>query len=157
MNAPATLSKRILLLIGFVVVVLFVGMQIGIANAPDAWYQALVKPSFNPPNWVFGPVWSVLYVCIAVAGWRTFLSGPRSVEMRLWVLQMVLNWIWSPVWFTLHAPWSAFVIISLIWLVILAFTFRSWRADRISAMLFLPYLAWVSFASVLNFSIAYLN
>ena len=146
-----------LLLAAFLIVVFGVGGAIGVATVPAEWYQSLVKPPFNPPNWVFGPVWGVLYIAIAVAGWRTFLRQPTGTAMKLWGAQMLLNWLWSPTWFTLHLIWPAFVVIAAIFVLILAFVRTSWRDDRTSAWLFVPYAAWVGFASILNLSIAILN
>jgi len=160
MNTLATewrTPRALGLLAVFLVVVIGVGALIGISTAPGEWYAALDKPPFNPPNWVFGPVWFTLYVLIAIAGWRTFLREPGGVAMKLWYAQMVLNWLWSPTWFTLHWLWPAFVVIAAILALILAFIARSWHEDRVSASLFLPYAAWVAFASLLNLSIAILN
>ena len=141
----------------FIVLVVAVGGLIGVNSLPGEWYQALAKPPFNPPNWVFGPVWFTLYVLIAIAGARTFLRSATSGSMLLWVLQMVLNWAWSPTWFTLHLLWPAFAIIIAILALIVAFILSSWRSDRVSAWLFVPYALWVAFASSLNLSIALLN
>jgi benzodiazapine receptor len=149
--------RALVLLAIFLAVVICVGAVIGIATAPGEWYAALEKPPFNPPNWVFGPVWFALYVLIAIAGWRTFLREPGGTAMKLWYAQMVLNWLWSPTWFTLHWLWPAFVVIVSILALILAFIRVSWKGDRISAVLFVPYAAWVGFASLLNLSIAILN
>jgi benzodiazapine receptor len=150
--------RALALLAGFLVVVFVVGGLIGVMNLPGAWYQALAKPPFNPPNWVFGPAWSALYVLIAIAGWRTFLNAPSSPRMWLWYGQMALNWAWSPVWFTLHALWPAFAVIMAILLLIVAFIVTSWRdGDRVSATLFVPYALWVGFASSLNLAVALLN
>lgn len=145
------------LLAVFLIVIVVVGGVIGVANVPDAWYQRLHKPFFNPPDWVFAPVWFTLYVLIAIAGWRTFIDDPTGLRMRLWLGQMALNWAWSPIWFSLHALWPAFAIILSILLLILAFIAASWRRDRISAGLLVPYALWVGFASLLNLSIALLN
>jgi tryptophan-rich sensory protein len=94
--------RSVLLLLAFLVVVVAVGGLLGYATAPGDWYAELEKPPFNPPSWLFGPVWLVLYVCVAVAGWRTFMREPRSRSMLLWYGQMALNWLWSPVFFSLH-------------------------------------------------------
>lgn len=141
----------------FLVIVIGVGALIGFTTAPDGWYAKLAKPPFNPPNWVFAPVWLALYVLIAIAGWRTFLRDASSTPMFLWILQMILNWAWSPTWFTLHLLWPAFAIIIAILLLIVAFIVTSWRRDRVAAWMFVPYAAWVAFASTLNLSIAILN
>ena len=151
-------TPRALILLGvFLAVVIGVGAAIGITTTPGDWYAALEKPPFNPPNWVFGPVWFALYVLIAIAGWRTALRAPSSAAMALWIGQMVLNWAWSPTWFGLHLLWPAFVVIVAVLLTIIGFIWTTWRSDRASALMFLPYLAWVAFASTLNLSIALLN
>lgn len=151
-------TPRSLITLGvFLAIVIGVGALIGASTAPGAWYEQLDKPPFNPPNWLFGPVWFVLYVLIAIAGWRTFLSEPKGLGMKLWVGQMLMNWAWSPTWFTLHLLWPAFAIISGILVLIVLFIVNRWTRDRLSALLFLPYAAWVSFAALLNLSIAILN
>ena len=149
--------RAIGLLALFLVVVIGIGAVIGISTAPGEWYAGLNKPPFNPPNWIFGPVWFTLYLLIAVAGWRTFLSEPTGTAMKLWFGQMALNWLWSPVWFGLHLIWPAFIVIVLIDALVLAFIANRWSRDRLSAWLFVPYAAWVLFASLLNLSIAILN
>jgi tryptophan-rich sensory protein len=149
--------RSLVLLAVFLAVVIGVGGVIGVSTAPGEWYASLNKPPFNPPNSVFGPVWFTLYVLIAIAGWRTFLREAGGTAMKLWYAQMALNWIWSPTWFTLHWLWPAFVVIAAILVTIIVFIARSWREDRVSAWLFVPYAAWVAFASLLNLSIAILN
>ncbi|WP_306145188.1 TspO/MBR family protein [Roseibium sp. MMSF_3412] len=144
-------------LLAFVVVVLAIGIFIGMQTAPGEWYRALEKPPFNPPNWIFGPVWTVLYVFIAVAGWRTFRQAPGSVAVKLWVAQMVLNWTWSPVFFAFHQLWFALVILLGMLAAILFFIVDRWQLDRTAALLFCPYAAWVGFAGILNLSLALLN
>jgi len=141
----------------FLVVVMGVGALVGISTAPGEWYAGLNKPPFNPPNWIFGPVWTTLYVLIAVAGWRTFMAEPNGTAMKLWYAQMVVNWMWSPVWFGLHLIWPAFFVILVIDALVLAFIANRWSRDRLSAWMFVPYAAWVLFASALNLSIAILN
>ena len=144
-------------LVGFLFLVIVVGGLIGVANVPDAWYQGLAKPPFNPPNWVFAPVWTILYVLIAIAGWRTFLSEPNGPRMWVWGGQMVLTWAWSPGGFGMHQLWPAFAILVPMLLLILGFIALSWRSDRVSAWLLVPYALWVAFASTLNLSVALLN
>lgn len=142
---------------GFLTLVMGGGVLIGTQTAPGDWYNALAKPVFNPPNWIFAPVWTALYVLIAMAGWRQFQRDKISIAMVLWWTQLGLNFLWSPVFFTLQQPWLAFLVIILLLLVIAAFIRCVWTPDRPAALAFLPYLAWVSFASVLNLSIAILN
>jgi len=149
--------KSWLTLAVFLLIVIGIGGLIGASTAPGEWYATLQKPPFNPPNWVFGPVWFALYVLIAVAGWRTFLADATGLGMKLWGAQMLLNWAWSPTWFTLQLVWPAFAIIVCLLAVILAFIANRWQPDRLTAWLFMPYAAWVAFASLLNFSIGVLN
>lgn len=149
--------RALIMLVIFLVGVIGAGSMIGISNAPGEWYAGLSKPPFNPPNWVFGPVWFALYVLIAVAGWRTFLAEPSGTGMKLWYAQLILNWLWSPVWFGLHLLWPAFIVIIALLALIIAFIRNRWNRDRLAAWLFVPYAAWVGFASLLNLSIAVLN
>jgi benzodiazapine receptor len=141
----------------FVALSLGGGLLIGAFNTPGEWYAALEKPPFNPPGWLFGPVWTTLYVLIGIAGWRTWQNARSSASMWLWWLQMALNFAWSPVFFTLHGIGAAFAIILALLLTILAFIVVTWKRDHTSASLFLPYAAWVAFASLLNGSILALN
>ena len=141
----------------FIAIVVGVGAVIGVSTGPDAWYATLQKPPFNPPNWLFAPVWFTLYVMIGIAGARTFLRDSSGTPFFVWLLQMVLNWAWSPTWFSLHLLWPAFAIIITILALIVAFIVATWKTDRVSALLFVPYAAWVAFASLLNLSIAVLN
>ena len=149
--------RALLILVAFVAMVLGVGGLIGASNTPGPWFAALDKPFFNPPSWVFGPVWSVLYVMIGIAGWRIFMVAPKSTAMMLWGAQMLLNWAWSPVWFGLQWLWPALVIIVTLLVVIVMFYREARRVDRAAAWLLLPYAAWVSFATLLNLAIAVLN
>jgi len=141
----------------FLLLVTGIGALVGTQSAPDSWYQALVKPPLNPPDWVFGVVWPLLYVFIAIAGWRIWMLGANTAAMALWGAQMLLNWAWSPIWFGAHQPWLAFAVLVAIWLCILGFILVARKRDGLAAGLFLPYLAWVSFAGYLNLSIAVMN
>lgn len=138
----------------FIIAVVAIGGGIGFATLPGEWYAGLVKPSFTPPNWVFGPVWTTLYVLIGWVGARKWLYGGA---LALWVAQMALNFIWSPLFFGLQMPAAALVVIALMWILIAVFIQREWSRDRLSALLFTPYLAWVSLASALNAGIVALN
>jgi len=141
----------------FLVLVLGGGILIGASNPPGAWYAALIKPPFNPPNWVFGPAWTVLYILIAVAGWRTWRRDRTGMSMKLWWTQLAFNFLWSPVFFGAQQVGLALVVALGMLASILAFIFVSWQRDRVAAGLFVPYAAWVTFASVLNASILALN
>jgi len=149
--------KRPLVLALFILLVVGGGLAIGFLTAPGAWYTSLVKPSFNPPNWVFAPVWTVLYVLIAVAGWRTFERAGSGRAMKLWWTQLVLNFLWSPAFFAMHRIGLAFFVILLLLAAILAFIAAAWSQDRLAAWLLVPYAAWVGFAALLNGSIFALN
>ncbi len=141
----------------FLILVVGGGLAIGYLTAPGSWYAGLEKPVFNPPNWVFGPVWGMLYVLIALAGTRVWLRERQSNAMRLWWLQLVLNFAWSPTFFSLHMVGAALVILVLLVAAVIAFIIARWRVDRLSALMFLPYAAWVLFAGFLNGAILILN
>ncbi|MBY0565339.1 MAG: tryptophan-rich sensory protein [Hyphomonadaceae bacterium] len=133
------------------------GMAIGYLTAPGEWYAALEKPPFNPPGWVFGPAWTTLYALIAVAGWRIMQADAGGGATKLWWAQLALNFAWSPAFFSLHQIGLALIIILALLAVIVAFIAIAWRRDRLAAWLFVPYAAWVAFASLLNGAILYLN
>jgi len=144
-------------LAAFVLAVTAIGFAIGATNLPGGWYAGLNKPSFNPPNWVFAPVWSAIYVVIAVAGWRMWERAGQGLGRSLWATQMLLNFVWSPVFFSAHAIGAALAIIGALLVAIVSFIVSQWRNDRIAALLFLPYAAWVAFAASLNANIWLLN
>jgi benzodiazapine receptor len=141
----------------FLILVLGGGTLMGASNIPGPWYEALQKPWFNPPNWLFGPAWTVLYILIAIAGWRTWVFNRASRAMTLWWVQLALNFLWSPLFFTLHSIGGALLVVSLMLLSILAFIALRWNRDRVAALLFVPYAAWVAFATSLNAAIWWLN
>ena len=141
----------------FLVLVVGGGLAIGYLTAPGEWYAQLAKPAFTPPGWLFGPVWAALYILIAIAGWRIWRRDRLGWLMKFWWGQLILNFIWSPVFFSAHQIGLALVVILLLLAAILAFIATAWRQDRAAAWLFVPYAAWVAFASVLNASILALN
>ncbi|MGU9981863.1 TspO/MBR family protein [Phreatobacter sp. HK31-P] len=145
----------------FILVCLVVAGTGGIANSYGlgSWYPSLTKPSFNPPNWVFGPVWTILYVMIAVAGARFVLSASRDKEpaLALYAAQLALNAAWSWVFFYGQATGAAVAVIVALWFAILGTIAFGWTKDRLASLLLIPYLAWVSFAAVLNIAIWRLN
>jgi translocator protein len=156
MQEQKGLMRQALIVAIFAVLVLGGGLIVGFAARPDAWYAALSKPPFNPPNWIFAPVWSLLYILIAIAGVRTYERGLRG-GFGLWVVQLVLNFCWSPVFFGLHRPAFALAIVTALLICNVTFIVARWNVDRASALLFLPYAAWVAFAALLNASIVMLN
>lgn len=130
------------------------------ASSVDLWYLELQKPSWNPPGWVFGPVWTALYAMMALAAWMVWrVNGWRSASgaLSLFAGQLLLNSLWSLLFFGWQRPDLALVEIGLLWLSIFATMIAFWRHSRAASLLLVPYLAWVSFASVLNYAIWSLN
>lgn len=126
---------------------------------PDTWYELLRKPSWNPPNWLFAPVWTTLYVAIATAGWLVW-KKVRSLShpiLLVWAAQLVLNAAWSWLFFGLHRPDLSLVDILLMLTLIAAFILTARKVSPAAAWLFVPYAAWVSFATALNVAIWQLN
>lgn len=152
-----TTPARWLRLLGFIAGILLIGFAIGMVSNPKASYAAFVKPWFSPPAWVFGPVWSLLYVMIAIAGWRLYERDPASGTMRLWWAQLVLNFLWTPVFFMAQGRAAALLIILILLALIVRLISKTLPEDRITAWLLMPYAAWVAFATVLNGAIVYLN
>lgn len=131
-------------------------------DAITSWYPTIIKPSFNPPNWLFGPVWSMLYAMMGVAAglvWSKIDSNQQVVNKALlfFGIQLALNALWSYLFFGLHNPFLAFIEIILLWLMIYETYSQFSKIDKIAGYLFIPYLAWVGFASILNGSIWWLN
>jgi tryptophan-rich sensory protein len=126
---------------------------------PGAWYASLVKPAWTPPNWIFGPVWTLLYIGIAVAGWLVWRrSGPRvGPSLALWGAQLVLNAAWSWFFFGRHQPGVALADIAALLACIVAFVIVTYRDSRPAALLFVPYALWVAFATALNHALWRLN
>lgn len=154
-----TSSKSILGLIGWVLLC-FLAPVLGASSMPDAWYASLNKPSWNPPGWVFGPVWTLLYTMMAVAAWLVWKRGGFSLQrvpLSLFLLQLALNAAWTPLFFGAHRPDLALVDIVLLWLAILATIWAFRRVHHGAAWLLIPYLAWVSFAAFLNLTLWRMN
>lgn len=149
--------------VGTVAVCVVLGAAGGLITAPqiESWYTTIEKPWFTPPNWVFGPVWTVLYALQGIAAWLLWREGLEHrtvrVALGLFVAQFVLNVLWSPAFFGLESPALGLVIIVPLWVAIVLTMLASRRVDSRAALLLLPYLAWVSFATVLNYAIWTLN
>lgn len=124
-----------------------------------AWYATLNKPSFNPPNWVFAPVWTTLYVMMAVAAWLVWRTHKPETHYALTVygVQLALNFFWSILFFRLHSPGLALIDILAMWLAIATTIALFWPIDWRAGALLVPYLAWVSYATALNAAIWVLN
>lgn len=138
--------------------------SVHMTNQDLEWYATLVRPELSPPNWVFGPVWTVLYACMAVVAVRLWNArGKKGMRRKAtWALsafgvQLALNLAWSPLFFGAHMPGVALVDIIAMWVAIVATIVLAARVDRVSAWLLAPYLAWVSFALYLNAAIVVLN
>jgi len=144
-------------LLVFVVGVVGTGWLIGATNLPGDWYAGLAKPGFVPPNWAFPVAWTILYVLIAVAGWRTFRREPSGKAMLVWYVQLALNFIWSPVMFTMHQIGTALLVLIGLFVAIVTYIGLELSRDKSAAALFMPYAAWVAFAGVLNAAIWRLN
>lgn len=141
-----------------VVICLFLGFLSGYSTVTsvESWYGTINKPSFNPPNWIFGPVWSVLYVFIGIVFGRSWHKSDHR-GLTLMAAQFFINLIWSPIFFGLQQPGFALIVIVILVLLIAACIRHYLISDRPSAFLLIPYMMWVSFATVLNGAIFYLN
>jgi len=158
-NSP-TNPLRTWLSLGGWLLLCFSAAAFGGLFMPGEWYASSKKPSWNPPGWVFGPVWTALYSMMAVAVWLVWKRGGFTAQRRaltLFLAQLALNAAWTPLFFGLHRPGLAFAEILLLWLAIAATLTAFLRVGRVAAWLLAPYLAWVSFATVLNFSLWRLN
>lgn len=152
-------QKSILGAIGALVLT-FGAAYVGSRFPVDEWYTALAKPSWNPPNWLFGPVWSVLYLLMAISVWLVWKKEGvvgAIVPLSIFLLQLVLNAAWSWLFFGTHEMGIAFIEIVVLWIAILVNIILFWKINPISGILLLPYLLWVSFASVLNYTLWRLN
>jgi tryptophan-rich sensory protein len=138
------------------VVICYAPAVAGVKFLPDDWYRRLNKPPWNPPSWVFGPVWTLLYGSMAVAVWLVWREGGWAAQwapLSLFLLQLLFNGLWSWLFFGRRNPGAAFADIVLIWVTLAATILAFRHVSVIAAAILLPYLAWVSFASALNFSI----
>ena len=173
-------TARSLLVLGLFLLACFGVAAFAAQFAPGAWYADLEKPSWNPPAWVFAPVWTVLYALMAVAGWLVWRSGARAgvgergrpgrapdrgaaaggarrLALGAFALQLALNGAWSWLFFGLHLPGVALAEIVVLWCAIVATAVLFWRVRPVAGALLVPYVAWVGFAAALNFALWRLN
>lgn len=125
----------------------------------QSWYQTINKPSFNPPSWIFGPMWTLLYVLMGIACYLIWKGEhPQKKELlTLYFAQLFLNALWSPAFFGMESPILGLLVIIPMWILILVCIIQFRKASKLASGLMVPYLLWVSFATVLNFSIWWLN
>ena len=156
LNVPRAAVAALVVFLG----IAFIPALIGTAFPPDAWYEALAKPSWNPSPWLFGPVWAVLYTLIGYAGylaWSSSVANQRYAAFSIYAIQLLLNALWTPLFFGYHSPRWALVSIIAQWLVIVLNIVAFYRIKPAAGLLLAPVLLWVTFALLLNTSIWMLN
>ena len=158
LKGPARSALALLAFVAACFGAALVGSAFTAPSVPE-WYATLLKPSFTPPNWLFEPVWSMLYLAMAIAGWLVWRQRESftTLPLALFGGQLVLNVLWSILFFGLQAPGIALIEILTLWASIFATLLSFWRISAMASWLFVPYLAWVSFATMLNFEIWRLN
>jgi benzodiazapine receptor len=160
MDALPTVRRQALVLLAFIAVCLGVGALGGAVTATSVgtWYQQLNKPSFNPPDWVFGPVWTALYIAMVVAAWRVWRAqGLTRLPLTLFAAQLALNLGWSILFFGMRQIGLALIEIAVLFMAIVSTASVFRRTDRAAALLLVPYLTWVAYAAMLNWVIWRLN
>ena len=155
------MTKQIVVLVIFIFLCLAIGFIGSFATRPniEGWYNDLVKPSWTPPDSVFGPVWTVLYIMMAAAAWIVWRKTGNfiSTPMLVFILQLILNLAWSWLFFGMRNPLAGLIDIVILWIAILITVVTFWKVYSLAGILLLPYLIWVTFASALNFSIWRMN
>lgn len=159
-SAPRRIGRSVLRLVACIGLMAAVSGVGGAVTAPQitGWYATLPKPGFTPPDAVFPIAWTALYTLMALSLWRLWDHAPqgraRTLALRLFLLQLALNFIWSPVFFAFHAVWLALLVVVALLVAVAATMGAAWRVDRLAGALLAPYLAWIAFASLLNAAIA---
>jgi translocator protein len=148
--------RNSLALVGFVVVT-FCAPALGAFSMPGSWYAGLNKPSWNPPAWIFGPAWTLLYTLMAVAAWLVWKRVGFTRPLGLYFVQLALNAAWTPIFFGAHEMGWALIEIMMLWIAIALTLISFFRVNRAAGWLLAPYLAWVTFATALNFTLWKLN
>jgi len=162
LEASTEYSHPTLALVVWIILILGLGSGAGIFFGPGTWFQSLVKPDWNPPGWLFGPVWTLLYTMMAISVWKLRRAAcqtgaAKSSAMFLFWLQLLLNLAWTPIFFGLQLPAVAFAEICLLWCVALSTALAFGKISGVAGYLLVPYLLWLSFALVLNGTIWLLN
>jgi tryptophan-rich sensory protein len=142
-----------------IIVSLLAGVIGGLFTKTDAgsWYSTIVKPSFNPPNWLFGPVWTLLYILMGISLYLAIIHGAKKKAKILFGTQLALNTLWSIIFFGMENPLLAFICIIILWIAILLTIVEFWKTSKTAVYLLMPYILWVTFASALNLAIVLLN
>ncbi len=156
MSPSISKFRQSVALAGFILIT-FCAPLLSLGSMPGEWYAALNKPSWNPPAWLFGPAWTLLYTLMAVAAWLVWKRVGFSRPLALYFVQLALNAAWTPIFFGAHQLGWALIEILVMWIMILLTLLSFRRVNPTAGWLFLPYLAWVSFATYLNFTLWRLN
>lgn len=148
--------------VGFIILCLAVGMlgSFWTQETVSTWYPTLIKPSWTPPDWLFGPVWTILYIMIGVSGWLIYeaeQSAERTITLIFYAIQLILNLAWSFLFFSLRSPILGLIDIIPLCLFIALTIVNAWRVRRLASLLLIPYLIWVMYATSLNTAIWLLN
>lgn len=158
-RSTKTQLVALLIFLGLVAAVSGLGSLLTMSGM-NGWYESLEQPDWNPPDWVFGPVWSVLYLGIGVSAWLVWRRrgwGGARLALGLWGVQLALNLLWTAIFFGLQEPGLASLEIVILWVAIVSTTVSFWPISKIAAIILIPYLAWVTFAAALTISIWRLN
>jgi tryptophan-rich sensory protein len=162
MTRDAKDKGSLAVLVGIVAAVIAAAVLGGLftAEAVDSWYGQLDRPTWSPPDWVFSPVWTVLYALIALSAWLVYLRGPSRLvrwAMTVWTAQLVVNAVWSPVFFGARALGAGAIIVGALEVLVLLNIVVFWRVRALAGALLIPYAAWVAFAFALNLAIWRMN
>lgn len=154
-------NKTLLNFLMFIILAQFAGLLGSIFTTPNIriWYDTLNKPNLNPPNWLFAPVWTILFLLMGISSYLIFTAKDknRRIAMKLYFSQLILNIVWSIIFFAMRSPQFALVEIIILWVFILATISSFYKVKKIAGILFIPYILWVSFAMYLNYQIFILN
>jgi tryptophan-rich sensory protein len=156
MNQATSAGRSALALGGFLLIT-FCAPLAGMFSLPGPWYVALDKPAWNPPAWIFGPAWTLLYTLMAIAAWLVWKRGGWRRPLPLYFVQLLLNAAWTPIFFGAHQLAWALVEIVALWIAILLTLLSFRRVSKTAGWRFAPYLAWVTFAAILNFTLWRMN